>query len=316
VLQLAEQKEKQVMVEHVQRQESFSAESTPLGIWKEMIDHALDRYLVTPEVEPQVIHQAMRYAVLNGGSRWRPLLTLLATDACSRWVEDVIPAACAFELIHCSSLILDDLPCMDNAELRRGVPTCHKVFGEAITIMTSIALLSLAHQLVLKNCQTLGVPSPVMHRLCQDIFALTEGRGMIAGQVRDLQQRGQHPSAAEVSTTHHHKSALLYVCAVKAGALLAGASEEVVAHLELYATQLGLAYQIRDDVCDVEGSPEELGKAVGMDLGKTTFVSLHGLTGAKNHARYALRSALQALDPLGGDANRLRELASRMVPLT
>ena len=303
------------MIEYAQRQEPFSAESTPLGIWKEMIDHALDHYLVAADVEPQVIHRAMRYAVLNGGRRWRPLLTLLAADACGRRVEDVVPAGCAFELIHCSSLILDDLPCMDNAELRRGVPTCHKVFGEAVSIMASIALLSLAYQLVLKNCQTLGVPSPIMSRLCQDVFALTEGRGMIAGQVDDLQHIGQHLAEAGLAAIHHHKTALLYVCAVKAGALLAGASEEAVARLERYATQLGLAYQIQDDVCDVEGSSEELGKAVGMDLGKATFASLHGLTGAKTHARHALQAALQALEPLGGSANRLRELVSRMVPL-
>jgi geranylgeranyl diphosphate synthase type II len=281
-----------------------------------MIDRALTENLVAPDVEPQVIHRAMRYAVLNGGSRWRPLLTLLVADACGRLVEDVLPAACAYELIHCSSLVLDDLPCMDNAELRRGVPTCHKIFGEAVAVLASVALLSLAHQLVLENCQTLRVSSSITRRLCQGVFALTDSRGMIAGQARDLQCTGQRPSTAELASIHHHKTALLYVCAVKAGALLAGASEETVARLECYATQLGLAYQIQDDVSDIEGSSEELGKDVGMDLEKGTFASLHGLIGAKTHARQAREAALEALEPWGGNADRLRDVVSRIVSLT
>jgi geranylgeranyl diphosphate synthase type II len=276
-----------------------------------MVERSLSGYLVEEDVEPKAIHRAMRYAVLNGGHRWRPLLTMFAAEACGGSETDVLPAACAFELIHCSSLILDDLPCMDNAELRRDRPTCHRAFGEAVTVMASIALLSLAQRLVLENCRTLSVAPWATQRLLNDVLSLTASEGMIAGQFADLDNNGLPLDGTGLAAAHHSKTGLLCIAADKAGGLLAGASDRQIDRLERYAMQLGLAYQIQDDLQDAPGEP---GASADSDAGKTTFVSFYGPSGAQARLRSVTESAFDALTPFGPRAGKLRELASRMVP--
>ena len=289
---------------------------TLLRSWTIMIDEALDTYLVRPEVEPQVMHRAMRDAVLAGGQRRRPLLTMLAAHACGGQVQHVLPAACAFELIHASSLILDDLPCMDDAELRRGRPTCHVIYGEAVATLASVALLALANALILRNGDHPGVSAHATRQVLHDALALTGSQGMIAGQMGDLQATAGDGDPVDLSDMHHHKSGLLYVSAARAGALLSDAPAHEVAALAQYAADLGCAYQIMDDVGDVEGTPEALGKATGMDQDKVTFATRYGTPTAKRFAQDYLHSALEALETFGARAQYLRTFALEMIPLT
>ncbi len=284
---------------------SFDLEAY-LAARRRAVDEALDRALPAVEAFPPAIHQAMRYSVLAGGKRLRPILVIAGAEAASGQMADVLPTACAFELIHTYSLIHDDLPAMDDDDFRRGRPTSHKVFGEAIAILAGDALLTHAFGLVAVNFASGKAPLEVLPRVLDEITRAAGTAGMIGGQVVDIQSEGGAVSAPTLEYIHTHKTGALIRAAVRTGALLAGAAEPPLAALTAYGERLGLAFQIVDDILDVEGSLETLGKSAGSDRRKkkVTYPDHHGLDASKARAALLIREAqaavatLQATEPL------------------
>ncbi len=276
-----------------------------------LVDRALDELLPTEDTYPPVIHQAMRYSLFAGGKRLRPVLTLAAAETVGGDPGRVLPAACALELIHTYSLIHDDLPAMDNDDFRRGKPTCHRVYGEAVAILAGDALLTHAFVLLAKNAQNQLAPAERVVQVIEEVAAAAGTLGLIGGQVVDTVAADTPVDAATLEYIHRHKTGALYRVAVRAGAILAGATESQLQPLTTYAENLGLAFQIQDDILDVEGDPARLGKPVGSDARnkKATYPALFGLDAARAKAREAVAAALAALEPFDERADFLRELA-------
>lgn len=276
-----------------------------------LVDRALDDCLPPEDAPPALIHRAMRYSVFAGGKRLRPVLCLASCEAAGGDPAEAMPAACAFELIHTYSLIHDDLPAMDNDDLRRGRPTSHRVFGEAIAILAGDALLTLGFGL-LGACVRKWAPSRRgLLSLVEETAQACGTAGLIGGQVADLQSSGRITGLAELEAVHRAKTGALFRAAVRAGALIAGAGEDALGALTAFAEHFGLAFQITDDILDVTGDEEKLGKPVGSDIRneKVTFVSLLGLDEARRRARNAVENAVSALDGFGREADFLRRTA-------
>jgi geranylgeranyl diphosphate synthase type II len=279
---------------------------------QDRIDRALQQCVPEESAPPESIHKAMRYSLFAGGKRIRPLLCVASAEAVSDSTDGVESAACALELIHTYSLIHDDLPALDNDDLRRGRPTCHKVFGEAIAILTGDALLTLAFQVL----SQLDCPP---HRRVQliDELATAGGTlgGMIGGQVSDLEGEGKSPDAALLETIHRAKTGALLKASVRIGAIYAGAEPDRLNALSCYGEHIGLAFQIVDDVLDVEQSSEALGKTAGKDAkqNKITFPAVYGLERSRQMAEQERLAAHLALRPLNDRAQRLRQLADLIV---
>jgi len=275
------------------------------------VDEALDRCLPPATAYPPSIHEAMRYSVFAGGKRLRPVLVIAGAEVGGGRMADVMPTACAFELIHTYSLIHDDLPAMDDDDYRRGRPTSHKVFGEAIAILAGDALLTHALGLVAANFGLGKTPAEVFPRVLAEITDAAGTPGMIGGQVVDIQSEGCSASAETLEYIHTHKTGALIRAALRAGALLAGASESVLGALTAYGERLGLVFQIVDDILDVEGSLETLGKTAGSDRRKkkVTYPEFHGLAASKARAAALTREAHAALAGLGRAAEPLAALA-------
>jgi geranylgeranyl diphosphate synthase type II len=276
------------------------------------IDDALERWVPPERTLRQSIHKAMRYSLFAGGKRVRPILCLAAAEAVSDSAEGIEAAACTLELIHTYSLFHDDLPALDNDDLRRGVPTCHKVFGDAIAILAGDALLTLAFQVLAQmNC-----PPDRKVSLIEELStaAGTVG-GMIGGQVCDIEGEAQPPSAALLENIHRAKTGALLRASLRMGGIYAGAGREQLDALSCYGEHVGLAFQIVDDVLDVEQSSEALGKTAGKDAQqqKITFPAVYGLDRSRSMAEEERLAAHLALQPLGGRAARLRELADFIV---
>ena len=276
------------------------------------VDEALRRVLPAESAAPESIHQAMRYSLFAGGKRIRPILCIAAAEAVSDSPDGIESAACTLELIHTYSLIHDDLPALDNDDLRRGVPTCHKVFGEAIAILTGDALLTLAFQVL---SQLDGEPAR-KSRLIEEL-AVAAGTlgGMIGGQVNDLEGEGKHPNAALLEAIHRAKTGALLRASLRLGGIYAGADQEQLHALSCYGEHVGLAFQIVDDVLDVEQPSEALGKTAGKDAQqkKITFPAVYGLERSREMAEYERVAAHLALRPFDERAERLRELADWIV---
>jgi geranylgeranyl diphosphate synthase type II len=256
---------------------------------------------------------AMRYSVLGGGKRLRPVLCLMAAEACGCDSEAAMPAACALELVHTYSLIHDDLPAMDNDDLRRGRATCHKAFDEATAILAGDALLTLAFELIAREVEPVSAAL-----LCVRILAESAGpRGMVGGQMADLEAEKQaldernEGSLAELEAIHRRKTGALLRAPLQMGAIIALASETHRQALDHYGRAVGLAFQIVDDLLDVQGDETKLGKRVGKDsgLGKWTYPRFLGLDGSRRRARQLADEAVAAIAPLGLLGHRLRELA-------
>ncbi len=275
-----------------------------------LVDAALDRALPSEDAPPPTIHRAMRYSVLAPGKRLRPILVLAGAEAVGGRAEAVLDTACAFELIHAYSLIHDDLPAMDDDDYRRGRLTNHKVFGEAVAILAGDALLTLAFRLVADNAARLG-DGDVVARAVVEVAEAAGTQGMVGGQVVDIESEGKTISPDQLDYIHLHKTAALIRAALRAGALLGGGSPAQVEAIGRAGRALGLAFQIVDDILDVEGSLEELGKTAGSDVrkGKVTYPSLHGLAASRARARGLVDDAKRALDPLGAAAEPIRALA-------
>ena len=277
---------------------------------RQLVDEALDGCLPPEEAPPSSVHRAMRYSVMAGGKRLRPILVIAGAEAVGGKAETVMPTACALELIHTYSLIHDDLPAMDDDDYRRGRLTNHKVFGEAIAILAGDALLTHAFRLIAENAS--GVSDPAVIR--QVILEVTDAAGtggMVGGQVADIESEGQTVTAKTLEYIHLHKTAALIRASLRVGAMLAGGRPADVAAIGEAGGNLGLAFQIVDDILDVEGTLAELGKSAGSDerKQKATYPALHGVEASRAEARRLIERAKQRLPGLGPGAVPLGALA-------
>ena len=280
------------------------------------IDAALDRFLPRETELPHSIHKAMRYSIFAGGKRVRPILMLAACQAVGGDTGCAIPAACAMEMIHTYSLIHDDLPAMDDDDFRRGNPTNHKVFGEAIAVLAGDALLTEAFKLASDPRFTDGCEPSGLLAVIHEIATCAGSYGMVGGQVVDMESEGRHDiDLATVQYIHTHKTGALIKASVVAGALLGGASGQQLAAIARYGEAAGLAFQITDDILDIEGTTEEIGKDAGSDeaRGKATYPAVMGLAAAKLEAQSMMDEALRALEIFGAEADTLREIARYIV---
>lgn len=276
------------------------------------VDGYLDDYLPPEKAHPESIHRAMRYSLFAGGKRLRPVLTLAAAEAVGGLQEEVMPAAAALELIHTYSLIHDDLPAMDDDSLRRGKPTSHVVFGEAIAILAGDALLTEAFSL-LSN-----MTSGDSERWLRAVAILSEAagvRGMVGGQVVDVESEGLPVGEDVLDYIHRNKTGALIKAAVHIGALLGGGSEEDLRRICSYGQDVGLAFQIVDDILDVEGDAASLGKTAGKDekAGKATYLKIHGIERARRRARELSERAVGLIQPFGQAGEPLVGIARRVL---
>lgn len=278
---------------------------------KQLVDQSLQECLQSIDGYPPIIHEAMRYAVMNGGKRLRPTLVLEGAGLAGGNPGSVLSLACAVEMIHCYSLVHDDLPAMDDDDLRRGKPTCHIVFGEANAILTGDALLTGAFEVMAAMTEIPGVDAGRLLRVIREIAAAVGSRGMIGGQVIDLEAENQEVDYDTLQKLHSLKTGELFRAALRSGAILGGIDEEGLAALDNYARHFGLAFQITDDILDVQGNEEIIGKPVGSDEKnlKTTYPSLFGLDRSYQLAGESVQACLDSLARFGPEADFLRQLA-------
>lgn len=277
------------------------------------VDSALDRLTPSESSAPQTIHKAMRYSLFAGGKRIRPILCLEAAAAISGQSQGAMNAACSLEMIHTYSLIHDDLPALDNDDYRRGKLTCHKVFGDAMAILAGDALFTLAMQ-TLAVIEDLDSARKVA--LVRELaFASGTVEGMIGGQVTDIEGERQQPTAELLERIHRAKTGALLRASVRMGAICAGADEAALSAMSNYGEHVGLAFQIVDDILDIEESSEALGKTAGKDLaqGKITFPAVYGLDRSREMASEQCRQAHESLMAFGPGAQRLHEIADLIV---
>jgi geranylgeranyl diphosphate synthase type II len=279
------------------------------------VKSVLDKILTAPDEPSRNLFEAMRYMVLGGGKKVRPALVLLAAEACGGSADEAMPAACAVEMIHTYSLIHDDLPAMDNDDLRHGRPSCHKVFGEALAILAGDALLTEAFAVL-----AAGVTDAAKaRRLAAELAGAAGATGMVGGQVADLEaERSRSADERLLDVIHRRKTARMIEASAVMGAVSAGASEHLERSLREYGTHLGMAFQIADDVLDAEGTTAALGKTAGKDsaAGKLTYVKCYGLEAARQRARAEADRAVDALSVFGHEADWLRDLARFVVQRT
>lgn len=278
-----------------------------------LIDAALDAYLPPEDSFPAVIYRAMRYSVTNGGKRLRPILTLAACEAVGGDPDTAIPTACALELIHAFSLVHDDLPALDNDDFRRGKPTSHRVFGEATAILAGDALLTFAFETI--SGRTSGVSTDVLLKVINRLAAATGTEGMIVGQVVDIESEGKQIDLDTLRFIHSHKTGALIEVSVVCGGMIGGASEARLDALSAYGKKIGLAFQIADDILDVAGDSDKLGKTVGSDLrkDKATYPSIFGLDKSRELAEAAVEEAVDSLCGFDLRADPLRAIARFVV---
>jgi geranylgeranyl diphosphate synthase type II len=280
---------------------------------RRIVEKALARAVPATSVRPGTIHQAMRHSLLAGGKRLRPILTMAAAETCG--VKDpagILPAACAVELIHTYSLVHDDLPCMDDDDLRRGRPTSHKVFGEGVAVLAGDALLTRAFGLIAEIKPAKRYP---LSLLLEETASAAGSLQLIAGQVADLEAEGKKLSIADVRFIHERKTASMVVLSLRLGAMSANSTPAQLKALTEFGQALGLAFQIIDDILDVTLSSEQLGKSAGKDLkaSKATYPAVIGLEASRKEAARLTNKALRALDPLGSRGGRLREMGGYLL---
>lgn len=289
--------------------------TTYLSARRVLVDQALDRYLAPTLDVPPLLLEAMRYSVFAGGKRFRPILALAAGEAAGGNPEPILPAACAIELIHTSSLIHDDLPGLDNDDWRRGRLTSHKAFGEGIAVVAGDALVVYAFELLSTACRNGSMSAAVALDLISEISLAAGIRGMAAGQLVDMTSEAEEPKAETLEYIHRHKTGDMITASVRVGGMTAGVSERQLAALTDYSRDLGLAYQISDDVLDLIGDPSKLGKTVHKDAErvKMTYVALYGLDEAKRMMYETIDRAKSALVGFEGRTETLRLLADFVV---
>jgi geranylgeranyl diphosphate synthase type II len=277
-----------------------------------LVDAAMDVYLPAAKVRPTTIHEAMRYAIFAGGKRLRPVLCLAAAEACGGNPADALAPACAVELLHTYSLVHDDLPAMDDDDLRRGRPTCHKIFGEGMAVLCGDALLTEAF-LVLSQA-----PTNKRYSTRDYIAELAEtggSRKLIGGQVMDLEGEGKKLTQRELVRIHESKTAALLASSLRLGAMTAHATPGKLAAITDFGYHLGLAFQVIDDILDVTQSTEVLGKTAGKDqaVEKATYPAIIGLAASRKEAARLTKAALASLRPFGKKGARLEEIAAYLL---
>ena len=277
------------------------------------VDAALDRWVPREDQNPATIHRAMRYSLFAGGKRIRPLLAIAAAQAVSDAPVGIESCACALEMIHTYSLIHDDLPALDNDDLRRGRPTCHKVFGDAMAILAGDALLTLAFEVLSKMDHTGATRRIELVRELATASGTVDG--MIGGQVNDIEGEGKHPTARLLESIHRAKTGALLRASVRMGGFYAGANADQLDALTSFGEHVGLAFQMVDDILDVEQSSEALGKTAGKDAAqkKITFPAVYGIERSREMAEEERLAAHLALQSFDDRAQRLRELADLVV---
>lgn len=281
------------------------------------VNEWLECLVPSEDAEPRQLHRAMRYSLLAGGKRLRPALLLTSGEAFGATADDLMPAACAIELIHTYSLIHDDLPAMDNDDLRRGRPTCHKAFGEAVAILAGDALLTQAFR-VLSADGPRRDPAKQLRVIREIATAAGSIEGMIGGQMADIESEGKRVDAETLEYIHRSKTGALITAPVVVGGIIAGASEDQLEKLRAYGERIGLAFQIADDILDVTSTSERLGKTPGKDLAanKATYPSVHGIEASERRARELVDEAVAIISSLGSSVDMLREIARFIVART
>jgi len=269
---------------------------------KAIIDRYIERYMPSADLYPQVLHEAIRYSVLAGGKRLRPILAVAAYEACGGTNEVIYPAAAALEFIHCYSLIHDDLPCMDDDNMRRGQPTLHRQFNEAVALLAGDALHDLAFELMAQT----GNPGAI-----RELAEAIGTRGMLAGQMADLEAEGQTITLDEITFIHTHKTGRLIMGSLRIGAILAAAPPGYFDAVTRYGEKVGLAFQIKDDILDVEGDPKMLGKPVGSDVRnlKATFPGVIGLEGSRRAVDRLINEAIENISGAVPQADNFIDIA-------
>jgi len=282
---------------------------------RKLVEKALARSLPAASVRPTTIHKAMRYSLLASGKRLRPILTLAAAEAVGVSAKDltkILPVACAVELIHTYSLIHDDLPCMDDDNLRRGRPTSHKVFGEGVAVLAGDALLTRAFGLIAEIKPSRRYP---LSMILEETATAAGSLQLIAGQIADLEAEGKKPTLSEVRFIHERKTAAMIVLSLRLGAMTANATPRQLKALTEFGGELGLAFQIIDDILDVTQSSERLGKSAGKDLkaSKATYPSVIGLEASRKEANRLTKKAHAALGVLGSGSSRIAQIAGYLL---
>jgi len=276
------------------------------------VDRALDRFLPKESARPATIHKAMRYSLFAGGKRLRPILCLAAAEACGGKISAALPLACAIECIHTYSLVHDDLPSMDNDDLRRGRATCHKVFGDGIAILAGDALLTAAFEIAAHVESTKRYD---LREIFHEIATAAGSQKLIAGQVADLEAEGRRINRSQLRYIHENKTAALLTASVRLGAMAANASPKHLAAITAFGRALGLAFQVIDDILDVTQTSEKLGKSAGKDVAakKATYPSVIGLEKSRAEANRLTSRADAALADFGRSADWLREIAKHLL---
>lgn len=293
-------------------------DSLALQRYRRRIEAAFERWLPGADTHPGRLHQAMRYAAMNGGKQIRPLLVYASGNAVDAAIDTLDDPACAIELIHVFSLVHDDLPAMDDDDLRRGKPTCHKAYDDATAILAGDALQSLAFY-ILSHSDRIRIDAERRLQMLETLSLASGSRGMAGGQAIDIASEGQQLTVAELEDMHIHKTGTLIRASVRLGALSApDATPEQLEQLDHYAKCIGLSYQIQDDILDIEGDTTTLGKTQGADAArnKPTYPALLGMEGAKQRARELHEQSLDSLSGFDQRADLLRRLSSYIIERT
>ena len=282
------------------------------SVRQKKVDAALDTFLPPESTKPATIHKAMRYSIFAGGKRLRPVICLATAEMLGGKAAQALPLACAVECIHTYSLIHDDLPCMDNDDFRRGKPTSHKVFGEAIAVLAGDALLTIAFEMA-ASCQSW--PRYSHADVIHEVAVAAGSQALIGGQVADAEGEGKRISPEELRYIHQNKTAALITTSIRLGAMSANATPAQLKHLTEFGQSLGLAFQVIDDILDVTQTSEKLGKSAGKDLKaqKATYPALLGLEKAQKEADKLTARARAALKPLGKAAEPLTAIADYLL---
>ncbi len=285
---------------------------------KKFIDESVPRYLPEKTAYPDSIHESMHYSLFAGGKRLRPCLLIAAAEAVGGSRYDVLPFAVATELLHTYTLIHDDLPALDNDSLRRGKPTNHKVFGEAIAILSGDALLTQAFVLMTDSLAMENIPQKNLLRASHDMAQALSSTGVIGGQVVDLESEGKPIDAGTLEYIHIYKTGFFFKSCVRCGAILSQATSSQISALSSFGAHIGLAFQIIDDILDITGDKEKLGKDIGSDVQneKATYPALFGLEKSKAKAAELVDQAIVCLEDFDERANPLREIARFFIQRT
>jgi len=272
---------------------------------KNIIDKALDKYLPSEEKSPSIIHKAMRYSVFGGGKRIRPILTLATAELFGKDTESVIKTACGIELIHTFSLIHDDLPCMDNDDFRRGKPSNHKVFGEAIALLAGDALLVSGFDLIIKNSEVKEIKKQSILKLIKEISLYIGTENMLGGQVEDITLKNEDISKEDLVDLYMKKTAALICLSIRAGAILSGAKKRQLKALNKYGENIGLAFQIIDDMLDIMQDQR--------DVGRPTYANKYGIKESKSECERLIKEAKDSLKIFNSNAETLKSLADYLL---